>query len=463
MTPFLLYIARTSLYLAIFYAFFLLIMRHSSLFAFNRFTLLSGTLCCHLLPLVRLRTVIIPAASGAPAVAQGSTVSALPAPPFPFLTVLYLAGVASVLVLCALSVRRTCRIIRSGTEERCEGCRLTLTDRDIPSFSWGRRAVMSRDDYKKYPAILAHELQHIRRHHSLDVLLMSATAAVHWFNPLVWIARAELNLLHEYEADAGLLRQGIDATQYQLLLVRKAVGERRFSLANGFHHARLKQRIQMMHSKPSSPWMRLAYVALLPLLAGAMFFCNPVRAQVQDRTLVFLDGKEYNGSLDAIDPSTIQSVDVLKNPEAIALFTSEPVSGVILITTRSAGEDSNSGAQKLGIVAVDFNPESVPFSQVDVQPTFRGENAAMFNKWLAEHVTYPTGAKLAGIEGEVTVAFDITADGSVKNVRIVRGVNELLDAEAVRVVSASPRWEPGTAAGKPVQVSYSFPIMFRLK
>ena len=283
MTPFLLYLGRASLYLALFYAFYLLVMRRTSLFRSNRAALLLGTALCHLLPTLRLRTVVLPAVAPmtAEAAAQGA---ASPAPataaPFPWLTVLYLTGTATVLLLCLLSALRTLRIIRGGTSVPCEGCRLTLVDRDIPSFSWGRRVVMSRSDYERYPAILAHERQHIRCRHSLDVLLMTGVCALHWFNPLAWIARAELKLLHEYEADEGLLRQGIDATQYQLLLVRKAVGEQRFSLANGFNHAKLKQRINMMQRNPSSPWMRLSYLALLPLLAGTMFLCNPVRAQV---------------------------------------------------------------------------------------------------------------------------------------------------------------------------------------
>ena len=140
MTPFLLYMARASLYLAIFYAFYLLVMRRTSLFRFNRAALLLGTALCHLLPALRLRTVVIPAA--APMTAEvaaqeaAAPVSAAAAP-FPWLTVLYLTGIAAVLLLCLLSVLRTLRILRTGTAVPCEGCRLTLVDREISSFSWG--------------------------------------------------------------------------------------------------------------------------------------------------------------------------------------------------------------------------------------------------------------------------------------------------------------------------------------
>ena len=403
MTPFLLYIARASLYLALFYAFFLLVMRRTSLFRFNRIALLAGTVICHLLPLLRLRTVILP--ESLPVSAETLVMAGEPAggsaAPFPWLSMLYAAGVAAILALCLVSVVRTSRIIRSGTQQPCEGCRLTLLERDVPSFSWGRRVVMSRGDYEKYPAILAHELQHIRCRHSLDVLLMSAACALHWFNPLVWIARAELRLLHEYEADEGLLRKGIDVTSYQLLLVRKAVGEQRFSLANGFNHAKLKQRITMMQHTPTSGWMRLAYAALLPLLAGTMFLCNPARAEIRPAT-----------------------------PGQTALIQ-------------------------------DDDPP-VPYSQIEKKPTFQGEEAATFARWVAQHLSYPAEAKADGLQGRVMVSFDICEDGVVRNVKVLRGVHETLDAEAVRVISSSPKWEPGEQGGKPVKVSYAFPVIFKL-
>ena len=413
MTPSFLYLGRASLYLAIFYAFYLLVMRRTTLFRFNRIALLIGTVLCHLLPLLRLRKVILQAAAPVP-VEIPIPASAEPVPaasaPFPWFTVLYLAGMAAVLLLCLLSILRTMRIIRSGVPQPCEGCRLTLVDRDVPSFSWGRRVVMSRSDYADYPAILAHELQHIRCHHSLDVLLMTAVAALHWFNPLVWIARAELRLLHEYEADEGLLNQGIDATQYQLLLVRKAVGEQRFSLANGFNHAKLKQRIAMMQHKNTSGWMRLAYVALLPFLAGTMFLCNPARAEIRP---------------DASD----------------ATFT----------------------AASATFAVPDSTDKAVPFAQVTKRPTFQGGDSNTFNKWVQSQLNYPKEARNAGIEGRVLIQFTICEDGVLRDIKVLRGVDPRLDAEAVRVLSSSPNWEPGEQDGKPVKVTYMFPVIFRAR
>jgi len=432
MTPALLYIARASLYLGLFYAFYLLVMRKTSLFRFNRVVLLAGTLVCHLLPLLRLRTVIVPdLASFQVGELQmvGTEAEQAAGSPFPWLLALYAVGAASVVAASLISIARTRRIIRSGSPEPCEGCRLTLLDRDVPSFSWGRKVVMSRQDYEKYPAILRHELQHIHAHHSLDVLLMTVVNTIHWFNPLAWIARAELRLLHEYEADEGLIRQGIDATSYQLLLVRKAVGEQRFSLANGFNHAKLKQRIAMMHKKPTSGWMRLAYVALLPLLAGTMFLCNPARAEIRPATTETLTVAEI--------PAIAETPVVTETPAVVETPT---------------------------IQNPPVEVKTVPFAQVEDKPTFQGGDAVSFSKWVSSQLVYPAEEKEARHQGRVMLQFAVNTDGSVSDVKILRSTGyEALDNEAVRVISSSPAWEPGKINGEAVRVIYQFPVIYQVR
>ncbi len=425
-TPFLLYIGRASLYLAIFYAFFLLVMRKTSFFRFNRAVLLIGTVVCHVLPLPRLRTVIVNGAGEATAQAGEPVMVGVGAQgaAFGWPTGLYLAGVAAVAALVLMSVIRTLRLIRGGETRECDGYRLTLVDRDVPSFSWCRHIVMARADYEKYPAILRHELQHIRHAHSLDILLMTGFAAVHWFNPLVWIARTELALLHEYEADEGLIRQGIDATQYQLLLVRKAVGEQRFSMANGFNHAKLKQRIAMMHKKQTPSFIRLAYVGVLPFLAATMFACNPAN-------------EKFSVEEPDIVPVTIET------PAPAAAPTVETVT--------------------VPAAAATPETESVPFGLVAVKPKFQGGDANTFAKWVSDHLNYPDDAKEAGISGRALVQFVIDEEGQLRDAKVVRSIHPSLDAEALRVISSSPKWTPGGDGNKPISVTYLFPVIFTLK
>lgn len=416
MTPFLLYIGRSSLYLALFYAFFLLVMRRTTFFRLNRVLLLVGTLACFLLPLLRIRTIEIPGVMvGVPIITEAAqeAPSAQEVKVNPWI-ILYAAGFLAVLAWAVTAYARMRRTIRKGTVVPQEdGINLVLMDSDIPSFSWARTIVISRKDLEENPAMLLHEQAHIRKGHTVDTLWFLGVVLIHWFNPLVWIALGELKLLHEYEADETVLKNDIDATQYQLLLVRKAVGDKRFSLANGFQHAKLKNRIDMMLKTPSSAWRRLAWLAILPFLAGTMFLCNPVRAKV-----------------------------VSDLPEIL----SETVSDVPGTVTQ-----------------VPDTTQAVPFSQIDVKPTFNGSDASAFGIWVNENLQYPKAAVEAGAQGRVVLQFVIGKDGKIGDAKVLRGVHPDLDAEALRVVSASPAWTPGYVKGEPVKVMYTFPVVFRLR
>lgn len=108
-------------------------------------------------------------------------------------------------------------------------------------------------------------------------------------------------------------------------------------------------------------------------------------------------------------------------------------------------------------------PDPVPFADADEAPVFQGGDATTFSKWINDNMSYPAIAKENSIQGRVMVQFTIDTDGSVTNVKVLRGVDNSLDKEAVRVVSASPKWEPGKMGGQTVPVIYNVPVFFRLK
>ena len=110
-----------------------------------------------------------------------------------------------------------------------------------------------------------------------------------------------------------------------------------------------------------------------------------------------------------------------------------------------------------------LDEESVPFQLVEEKPTFNGGDANEFSKWVNEHLEYPETAKENGIQGRVTLQFTVKADGSVSNVKVLRGVDSSLDKEAVRVVSSSPKWKPGRQRDNAVNVTYTFPVIFQLR
>ena len=407
MTPFLLYITRAGLYLGLFYAFYLLVMRRTTFFRLNRVLLLCGSFLCLVLPFFRLRSVAAAGiASELSMVAGAETVQEAVRTAFPWkevLTGLYLAGALATLTLYALSAWKIRRMMHRGESSRMDdGCRLILLDEDVPSFSWGRRIVMSKKDLADNPAILTHEMMHVRCRHSVDLLLFFPLQLLFWWNPLVWITREELRLLHEYEADEGVIQKGIDATSYQLLLVRKAVGEHRFTLASGFQHAKLKSRIEMMLKPGSSGWMRWSYAALIPVLGCFMFICNPVKAvNLQASTETFAE-------------------DVAEQEES---------------TPRRRSE-------------------MMLFEQM---PRFNGGGANDFSLWLNSRIQ-----ATSGVEGRVLVQFMVGADGEVCDVKVIKGLREDLDDAVVQAVSASPRWEPAlNSSGEPTAVTFSVPVIFR--
>ena len=117
---------------------------------------------------------------------------------------------------------------------------------------------------------------HLRYHHSLDLVFLEIVLLTQWFNPAVWLLKRELRDIHEYQADNGVLNHGIDATKYQLLLVKKAVGSSLYTLANSFNHSKIKKRITMMLKKKSNNWARLKLALLLPVgLAALSAFARP--------------------------------------------------------------------------------------------------------------------------------------------------------------------------------------------
>ena len=107
--------------------------------------------------------------------------------------------------------------------------------------------------------------------------------------------------------------------------------------------------------------------------------------------------------------------------------------------------------------------EEIPFAIVEQKPTFQGKDPNHFTKWVFSKIVYPEIAKENGVQGRVTLQFTIDTDGSVRNVKVLRGVDSSLDKEAVRVVSSSPKWQPGMQRNKPVKVKYTFPVVFQLR
>ena len=131
-------------------------------------------------------------------------------------------------------------------------------------------------------------------------------------------------------------------------------------------------------------------------------------------------------------------------------------------------EDSNEGFEIMDYIESapeeeTIEEEAIPFQLVEEKPSFNGGDANEFSKWVNSRLVYPEIAKENGVQGRVTLQFTVNADGSVSNVKVLRGVDSSLDKEAVRVVSSSPKWKPGKQRDRAVKVTYTFPVIFQLR
>ena len=308
MLSFLAYDIKVAVALAVFYMFYRLMLRKETFHRLNRIVLVGTEAVAFLLPLCII-TIYKPMEVEALSLEQGAIplegvapVVEKSAPWWPTaLAFVFWAGVALVLVRVIMSILCISRIIRRGQLVREEdGCKIILTDRDIDPFSWMRYIVLSRKDWEgDHAPILTHEKAHIGCRHSAELLAVDILSALQWFNPAVWMLRADLRELHEYEADDAVLRSGADIKEYQYLLIRKAVSKSGYSVANSFNHSILKNRITMM-SKSKSPLVRgLRVLWLLPLV------CLGVGLQAQTVYVPVDKDSEKNGTKEN-EPSVFQ-------------------------------------------------------------------------------------------------------------------------------------------------------------
>ena len=434
MGTFLVYILKSAACLAVFYLFYKLLMSRDTFHRFNRFALLGLLVLSSLLPLVEasvnspaavqetmltleqllLLADIQPEGESMAAATPSATVLWLRAA-----LLVYLTGIVFFIARNLCSLARLGRLIRQGKREALDSylpdrkeknVRLVVHDHDIAPFSWMHWIVIARKDLEENGReILIHELAHIRNRHSWDLLLADLCIFVQWFNPAAWLLKQELQNIHEYEADETVLREGVNARNYQMLLIKKAVGTRLYSMANSFNHSSLKKRITMMLKEKSNPWARAKYLYILPLAALAVTaFARPEVSAVADEI----------SAVKVIAPAVHDSIQPNVQPAVAA-----------------------------------------PSSALDQMPEFPGGMEAL-NTYLRNNIRYPQEAQKAGIQGRVVIEFVISKDGSITDAEVVESVDPQLDAEGLRLIKNMPRWKPGMRKGQAIRVKQTLPIRF---
>lgn len=540
MGTFLVYILKSSLCLALFYLFYRLLLSKETFHRFNRIALLGVMLISCLLPLIRVTvdqaTVVNTSVMLVeedmlmyPWEMQAVVQEEAAFPWREWLVAVYFLGILFFLLRNFLSLGYVFYLIRHSRCRRMEnGICLVVHQAGFAPFSWMKYIVISQTDLDENGTdILTHEEAHIRNGHSWDLLLVELCVWLQWFNPAAWLLKQELQNVHEYEADEAVLRQGIDAKRYQMLLIKKAVGARLYSIANSFNHSSLKKRITMMIRKKSNPWARVKYLYVLPLAAVTVAaFARPEISEPLDEIssvkvndLSAITGKN---SPENLSVSSNSAADVTLKMKVTDQSGSPIVGASVLIVNSTLGtltdlegnftlkvnNDQRISVSYVGMKPVELSvkeclekqikevrlasdndsesqltivsqssgsaPQSVQkvasseipttndvFMVVEQMPEFPGGMSACL-KFMADHVAYPKEAAEKKIQGRVIVQFVVMKDGSIANARVLRAVDPLLDAEALRVIGLMPKWKPGTQRGQAVNVKFTMPVTFRL-
>ena len=417
------YLLTASLYLLLFYGCYGLLLRRNTFFGLNRAYLLLSVVLSLALPLFELPTEtanVLPV--GTITLPTFTTGTAAPTQPdglttAQWLWLLYGLGVAVMLVRLGVNLWAVWRLIRRGTTEPGPGFILVrLPDNASPSFSFGRYLVLNHTDSRTEPAaLIRHEAAHIRQFHTADVLLLEMVQAAFWFNPVVWLYKRALQIVHEFLADRAAVQQTTLADEPETLqrikpayarqLVAYAMDVPLTALTTPFvSKSTLKQRIVMLQKPQTHRRALLGYALSLPLAALLAMCTQPEKDQ----------------------PISETAVAVEKNAARKPINVDGPV-----------------------------------FTVVEQQPVFKGGMAAL-GDYIHKNIKYPATAMKVKAEGRVFVSFIVTKTGEVTDAKILKDVGFGTGEEAIRVVQSMPRWEPATQNGELVNVRFNLPINFEL-
>ena len=409
----LMYLIKANVVLVVLFGFYQLISAGDTFFKWRRLSLLTVYVLSLLLPTIDLSVLVNETAPlgnilphmvyNLPEVMVKPTRDAFD---WQQLAVWLYAGVALALLLRVLwQVVVVCRLAQRSERTTLHGTAVCLLTGDYSPFSFFRWIFVNPDD--KTPSqvqqILTHEQTHVAQWHSVDALLSQLFVAAFWFNPVAWLMRLQVRNNLEYLADRSVISGGTDKKAYQYHLLAVAYRTNVATITNNFNVLPLKKRIKMMNKQTSNSLARFKYLLFVPL-AIALLAMNSttIRANVQKK--------------------------VVKTTK----------------TTKKADASNK------------------VYEVVEQMPTFPGGDAALM-KYLAENIKYPVSAQKAKEQGRVVVQFIVEKDGAVTSVKTVRSVAPALDAEAVRVIKAMPKWTPGRQGGQPVRVNYNVPVSFRLQ
>ena len=406
---------------------------------------------------------------------------------------IYLIGVGVMTLLFLIKLGRLVVLIIRSPKRKMSSCTAVFTGREQGSFSFFCYAFFPNENVD--PDIMRHEMSHIAHHHSWDILFAEVMMILQWFNPFIYLYKKELQSLHEYQADRDVVATGVDKKNYMMLILQQCTAVDFSGMSNNFSLILTKKRIKMItrNEKAKGLWWRL--LATLPVLAILMIANTKVTAQekkavdkpitvetgrfeifdddgapmqLKDTVFYAVDGSYVKfETSDSFQPEsgepckklTVTSYDADGNQRNNFFITETERRGDTSTYTVEPFTLSGNLFEQLFDLATSY--EDTVYQMVEQMPQYTGGEEAMM-KYVAENIKYPQAAKDKNISGRVFVSFVIEKDGSVSNVKVVRGIGGGCDEEAARVIKEMPKWKPGMQKGKPVRVNYMMPIFFKL-
>ncbi|GHS98004.1 hypothetical protein FACS189421_05810 [Bacteroidia bacterium] len=423
METFFLYLIKSAICLALFYIGYKLLLSKETFFRFNRFVLLIGISLCAILPLIsfpitakmpfhqpiaeienfiwrnqqKLPDEVLPEIfnkelSETLVPEQQTVVSRVVEQAgnshFSFIRsigLLYGMGCCMAFITLIISIIKMISLLRSGKKINLGKETIVIVKEKIVPFSFGKLIALSESDYQQnFSAILTHEKVHIRKNHSLDLLFAEVFIILQWFNPAMWLLKREMKNIHEYEVDQNVIQSGIDAIQYQLLLIQKAVGGKSYALANSFNHSKIKNRITMMLKKKSTHGARLKTLLFVPLAAvGLLAFAHPEITRNEEKSL----NSESANLIQQETPQATENVEDtanIKQQKAPVVMFPPPIIHWYM-------EASSVTEEKREVAVYQPKKDTKKYVIVDIEINHdKTENGKIFPNWISNGTTVKT-------------------------------------------------------------------------
>jgi len=332
--------------------------------------------------------------------------------------------------------------------------------------------------------VIIHETTHIQNGHSYDVLIIEMLCIVFWFNPVIYFYKGALTALHEYIADHKAA-QTSGLQNYIKLLSYQTLHAMQLALGNHFFQTQIFNRMKMLKNQKSRSW--LSRMLLATSVFALLFYVFACETETAPSDNVFtVDGFDEPYSIVSLEdsPDKIKAMHreisdkISAEHTEIVRLNNDDLSKLMETENYkvwffySVGEEAQSmyaitekipgysHQEELKKPHYDENGEKV-YHVVDKRPEPKNDMAS-FYQFIAQNIKYPKEARAKGIQGKVFVQFVVNENGVLEQIKAVRGINEAIDAEAVRVLSNAPKWEPGYLEGEPVKVRMVLPITFKL-